>query len=288
MKIDLSNKTAVITGASRGLGLEIASHFWKNGAHLILVARSTEKLEDLKKQLLSTITNPKQKIKLISTDLINPQILISLIQQYQPGIDVLVNNAAIQGPIGPFWENNWNDWQTTLQINLLTPIALCRAIIPQMIQRGFGRIINLSGGGATSSRPNFSAYATAKTGLVRFSEILADEVKHFSISVNCIAPGIMHTEMLTEIVQAGIKMAGKKEYDLAQTQKASIEVIKRAAKLCTFLASSENKITGKLISATWDPWQKLPDYLSTLKNSDIYTLRRIVPEDRGEKWEDKS
>lgn len=285
MITDLSNKTALITGASRGLGQQIARCFFENGAHLILAARSAEKLEDLKKQLLSA-GRSQQTITVVSTDLANPQTLITCIQQHQPGIDILVNNAAIQGPIGPCWENNWGEWQDTLQVNLMTPIALCRAIIPQMIHRQSGKIINLSGGGATGSRPNFSAYATAKTGLVRFSEILADEVKSFSISINCIAPGIMNTDMLEAIVHAGIGKAGKREYELAQTQKDSnTAVIERAAKLCAFLAApGSEKITGKLISAAWDPWEHLSAYTDELTQSDIYTLRRIIPKDRGKNW----
>jgi 3-oxoacyl-[acyl-carrier protein] reductase len=199
-----------------------------------------------------------------------------------------VNNAAIQGPIGPVWENDWEKWQATLQVNLLSPVALCRAVLPSMMKNRYGKIINLSGGGATQARPKFSAYASAKSGLVRFSETLAEEVKTFNIDVNCIAPGVMNTEMLNEIVRAGAEKTGDKEFsDACKHAGTDSSALDRAAELCVFLASSQSDgVTGKLISAVWDPWKELPSYIHDIKNSDIYTLSRFLPKDRGKKWGD--
>lgn len=279
MTYDLTHKTALITGASRGLGRHIAQYFYHHHANLILVARSQHQLEQLRHELLTHSTH-SQEIKVISADLTELNSIYSLLNQIEPvfqTIDIIVNNAAIQGPIGPLWKNDWKEWQDTLQINLLTPIMLCRAILPAMIQRQSGKIINLSGGGATKSRPNFSAYAVAKTGLIRFSETLADEVKNFNIAVNCIAPGTMNTGMLKQVIQSGVETLPEPDDT----------VIQHAAELCAYFASSKsNGITGKLVSAIWDPWKKFEEYLAELKNSDIYTLRRIVPEDRGKNWSD--
>lgn len=283
--MSLKNKTAIITGASRGLGYFIAKCFWEAGANLILVARSQDKLMQLQNELKKT--NLDQTIKIIVTDLSNPKLVLSLVEAIeQLEIHILVNNAALQGPIGAVWENDWQAWQDALQVNLLTPIALCRAVIPQMIQVNYGKIINISGGGATNARPQFSSYAVAKTALVRFSETLAQELKNYFISVNCIAPGMMNTDMLTEIVNAGAMKAGSAEFEQAKNKKGTGHYIEEnAAELCRFLASAESDgLTGKLISATWDPWKELHRYVDELKNSDIYTLRRITPEDRGKKW----
>lgn len=283
----LKNKTALITGASRGLGASIARCLWNDGADLILVARSTEKLSALRNELLAS-AKLQQSIEIIAVDLANPDAVTNFIVQLEvKKIDILVNNAGILGPVGPTWENNWQDWLTTMQINLLTPVALCRALVAKMVKQNYGKIINLSGGGATAPRANFSAYSVAKSGLVRFSETLADEVKSFSIAVNCIAPGMMNTDMLTEFFAAGIEKIGAKDHNQIQKVKATSNdsTLLNAAKLCAFLASSASDgITGKLISAVWDPWAKLPDYLTELSNSDIYTLRRIVPKDRGKEW----
>lgn len=287
MKQNFNNKTVLITGASRGLGMHITKLLWEAGANLLLVARSYDKLQEIRAELILSKVHQAQAIDVITTDLAEPAAVDELIGRLKPlKIDILVNNAAIQGPIGLLWENDWQEWQRTLQVNLLAPVALCRALVPQMIVRREGKIINLSGGGATSPRVNFSAYTVAKAALVRFSETLAEEVKSLGICVNCIAPGMMNTELLAQIVEAGVEKAGEKEYSQAKTNSAADQsVISRAAELCALLASSQSDgITGKLISAVWDPWQKLSDYKDELSNSDIYTLRRIVPTDRGKDW----
>jgi 3-oxoacyl-[acyl-carrier protein] reductase len=204
-------------------------------------------------------------------------------------VDVLINNAAIQGPIGPAWGNDVADWESAIQVNLLAPMAICRALVPKMIAAGGGSIINLSGGGATGPRANFSAYASAKAALVRFSETLALEAQSFGVRVNCIAPGAMKTAMMNEVLAAGAARAGVREMDLAaQVVARGGSSMSRVAELALFLASSaSNGITGKLISAVWDDWETWPQHLPELANSDAYTLRRIVGRDRGFTWGDK-
>jgi len=288
MTMNFAEKTVLITGATRGLGAKIAEHFWHAGANLILVSRTQSMLEKLREQLfLTKMLN--QTIKIFSVDLSVAAQTEKFIQHIpQKKIDVLINNAAIQGPIGPVWENDWEKWQAALQVNLLSPVMLCRAIVPNMLQQYSGKIINLSGGGAANVRPNFSAYAVAKAGLVRFSEILAEEVKGHNIDVNCIAPGVMNTELLSEIVMAGKEKTGEIEFQQAQQKILNNEnSFDRAVALCLFLASAQsNGVTGKLISAVWDPWHTLPTYINEIKNSDIYTLRRITPRDRDKSWGD--
>ncbi|HWR26702.1 MAG TPA: dehydrogenase, partial [candidate division Zixibacteria bacterium] len=106
------------------------------------------------------------------------------------------------------------------------------------------------------------------------------------VEVNCIAPGALNTRLLDEVLEAGMEKVGKIFYErsLAQKQEGGTPLVK-GAQLCVFLASDRsNGITGKLISAVWDPWNGLPEHLEDLKNSDVYTLRRIVPKDRGMDW----
>jgi NAD(P)-dependent dehydrogenase (short-subunit alcohol dehydrogenase family) len=158
-----------------------------------------------------------------------------------------------------------------------------------MIARGSGSIINLSGGGATGPRAYFSAYAAAKTGLVRFSETLADEVKVHGVKVNCVAPGAMKTAMLEQVLSTGEIASGTREFEIAKKVfldgGASMD---RVAKLALFLASKKSDgLTGKLISAVWDDWENWPQHLQELASSDVYTLRRIVGKDRGFTWGDK-
>lgn len=285
----LSGKNVVITGASRGLGRAIATACWREGASVLLAARSQKGLDELRVELAQSRVNSAQKADVLTVDLSKSdatELIVNKALALWPRADALINNAGILGPIGPAWENNWTEWKATLDINLCAPVELCRAFVPWFLQNGGGSIINLSGGGATGPRPNFSAYATAKTGLVRFTEILAAELKGTGVRANAVAPGAMATDMLKEIVTAGADKVGAEEYaKLMQLAEGGGSPPEKAAALCVFLASDgAREISGRLLSAAWDPWEKLGQNLDELNASDIYTLRRIVPEDRGKKW----
>jgi 3-oxoacyl-[acyl-carrier protein] reductase len=184
------------------------------------------------------------------------------------------------------WENDWGEWERTIRVNLLSVVDLSRRCVPLLASRG-GKIISISGGGATGPRARFTAYATAKVGLVRFCETLAQEVAALGIEVNCVAPGVMNTAMTEAILAAGSQRAGDTEHENALcARRQTPDIMERAASLCTFLASSESDgITGKLISAAWDPWDRLDGHRDDLQQTDVYTLRRIVPKDRGFGWE---
>jgi NAD(P)-dependent dehydrogenase (short-subunit alcohol dehydrogenase family) len=156
-----------------------------------------------------------------------------------------------------------------------------------MKERRRGKILILSGGGATAPMANLSAYAASKAAVVRLMETLAVEAKDFGIDVNAIAPGAMNTRFLDEALAAGPEKLGPAYFARLVQQKQSGGVpLEKAADLAAFLASEEsNGITGKLISAQWDPWTTLDAHKGELASTDIYTLRRIVPEDRGKHWE---
>ncbi len=281
------SKTCLITGASKGLGERLSQRFWAAGYSLYLLARSKEALDAVKCSLSPSET---QSCTTYVCDLSEPESLNALLHELLsglPGLDVLVNNAAVQGPIGPLCENDLMAWQQTLQVNLLAPVALCRGLIPLMKRPGGASIINLSGGGATGPRANFSAYATAKAGLVRFSETIAEELKDEGIRVNCIAPGAMRTAMLREVL-AKSDLAGSREASLASAvfEKGGSSM-DRVADLALFLTNDVSKgITGKIISAVWDDWENWPRHLNELSSSDVYTLRRIAGRDRGFEWGD--
>jgi 3-oxoacyl-[acyl-carrier protein] reductase len=202
-------------------------------------------------------------------------------------IDILVNNAGIYGPIGTVEDVDWDEWVLTVQVNLFGTVSLCRAIIPIMRQQGYGKIINLSGGGATSPLPRISAYAASKAAVVRFTETIAAELRGTGIDVNAIAPGALNTRLLDQVLEAGPEKVGQDLYERSERQKKDGGVpLEIPAQLAVFLGSSESDgITGRLISAVWDDWRSLPGRLDQLTDSDVYTLRRIVPGDRGLDWE---
>jgi len=284
----LHGQNALVTGASRGLGLEIARHLARAGARLALVARDGTALETAKTQARDAAGEPGCIVRCYPADLAeDAQIdaVVAAVLKDFGGVDVIVNNAGIQGPIGPLDRVDWAGWRQVLQVNLLAPARICQLLIPGMRDRGHGKIINLSGGGATGPRPDFSAYAAAKCALVRLTETLAAELRESGIAVNCVAPGAMNTRMLEELLAAGPEGA-RAEYAkaLAQAQAGGTPPAMAAA-LVTWLASpAADGITGRLLSARWDDWTHLPERLNPLNQSDVYTLRRIVPADRGLTW----
>jgi 3-oxoacyl-[acyl-carrier protein] reductase len=203
-----------------------------------------------------------------------------------PDLTVLVNNAGIYGPMGRLEEVDWTAWVEAMQVNLFGTAHMCRAILPHLRQQGYGKIINLSGGGATAPLPRISAYAASKAAVVRLTETLAVELREARVDVNAIAPGPLNTRLLDEVLTAGPDKVGKDFYEksLKQRDQGGASLDKGAA-LAVFLASAASDgITGRLLSAVWDDWAHLPERREQLAKSDVYTLRRITPEDRGMKW----
>jgi len=203
--------------------------------------------------------------------------------------NILVNNAGIYGPKGKIENINWKDWKKTIEINLFGSILMCKNLIKYFKKKKYGKIIQLSGGGATNPLPNLSAYATSKAAIVRFMETLALEVRDFNIDINSIAPGALNTKMLDEVIKSGPNKVGSDFYRRALKQKKTGGTsLNYGADLAVFLASSESDgISGRLISAVWDNWKEWPKHINKLSNSDVYTLRRIIGRDRGFSWGDK-
>src|SRR5262249_31777269 len=150
----------------------------------------------------------------------------------------------------------------------------------------YGKIVQLSGGGATNPLPRVSAYAASKAAIVRFAESLALEVKGEGIDVNAIAPGALNTRMMSELLAAGPSVVGPVFFDrMKRIAEEGGTPLETGAALAVFLGSAASDgITGKLLSAVWDPWANLPAHRTDLDASDVYTLRRITPGDRGFAW----
>lgn len=287
--MQLKGKNAVITGSNQGFGKAVAEEFVAQGANVLICARNEQLLESTRLELSKTIKFQKvydSQVDVTDWESLN-RLYKTALEKFGK-IDILVNNAGVYGPKGTIEEINWDEWAQAININLLGTVLLCKIFVPHFKKNGQGKIINLSGGGATTPLPYISAYAASKAAVVRFTETLAEELKGTGVEVNCIAPGALNTRLLDEILEAGPEKVGKSFYErsVAQKQQGGTPLVK-GAQLCVFLASDKsNGITGKLISAIWDPWSELPKHLEDLKNSDIYTLRRIVPRDRGMDWGD--
>ena len=206
-----------------------------------------------------------------------------------PNLDILVNNAGIYGPFGTIEKVNWQAWEQAIQVNLMGPIYLSKSLVPHFKARKAGKIINISGGGATSPMPGISSYAVSKSGFVRFSETLALELQDFGIDVNAIAPGALATRLMDEVIHIGEGVLDPGFVQkMKKIQSDGGTPLSVGGSCAVYFASTESdKITGRLISAVWDEWETLHEYADELAVSDIYTLRRIVAKDRNKSWGDK-
>jgi len=283
----LKNLNALITGGSQGLGKAIAEQFLREGANVVLCARSEKDLaatcDDLARQF------PGLKVAAKTCDVSDEKPVAELVNfalAQLGSIDALVLNAGVYGPMGPTESVPLEEWRRAIEINLFGVLLPCRSLIPHFKKAGRGKIIVLSGGGATNPLPNISAYAASKAAVVRLMETFAEELKSFNVDVNAIAPGAFATRLVDEVLSAGPDKVGAAFFEKNKNWKENGAVpLELGAKLAVYLASAEsNGITGKLISAQWDPWKDLQQHREELAKSDIYCLRRIVPEDRGKKW----
>jgi NAD(P)-dependent dehydrogenase (short-subunit alcohol dehydrogenase family) len=280
----LENRCAIVTGASQGLGLEIARRYLGAGASVAICARDAQRLATAATELRAR-ARPGQAVLALPADVSRPEDVTRLVDAAvsQFGrLDILVNNAGVAGPTGPVESVDWEEWLRAVQINLLGAVLLSRAVLPHFKRAGRGKIVQLSGGGATQPLSMQSAYAASKAAVVRFVETLAEETRSHRIDVNALAPGPLNTRMLDQFLAAGPADVGRERYERWQQQKLQGGVpLAKGADLAVFLGCElSNGITGKLLSAVWDPWANLPGHLEELNRSDVYTLRRIVPDDR--------
>lgn len=283
----LQDRGVIVTGGSLGLGKAIASACLQHGAHVLICARNKKAIEAARVELAQEAGH--DRVFVCQTDIADStsvDALIDAVSRKLPNLLGIVNNAGVLGPKGMVENVDWKDWMQTIGINLTGTMLCCRAVLPILRRAGYGKIINLSGGGATAPIPRLSAYAASKAAIVRLTETLAAEYAEFNIDINAVAPGALNTRMLDEVLTAGPESVGMPYYGRAVRQRAEGGAsLARAAELCVFLLSRQaDGITGKLISAVWDPWESFQQRRDQLRQTDIYTLRRIVPKDRGLDW----
>jgi NAD(P)-dependent dehydrogenase (short-subunit alcohol dehydrogenase family) len=284
----LAGRAALVTGANQGLGLAIARAFVEAGASVMICARDDGRLADAHRELTG-LASGSQTVLARRTDVSQAgdvQALVAETLGVFPQLHVLVNNAGIYGPMGLNEETDWDAWVRAIEINLFGSVLMCRALVPHFKAHRYGKIVQLSGGGATNPLPRLGAYAASKAAVVRFAESLALEVKEDGIDVNAVAPGALNTRMMDELIAAGPAVVG--ETFFARMERIAREggtPLEKGAALAVFLASAASDgITGKLLSAVWDPWMDLPSHRDDLDRTDVYTLRRIGPADRDLPW----
>jgi NAD(P)-dependent dehydrogenase (short-subunit alcohol dehydrogenase family) len=268
----------VVSGSSSGIGRALSERLVKSGHYVWGLARSNQD------ELMASMGTNFRASRCDVSDWSAVDATAREVDNLWSGLDGLVTCAGLQGEIGRTLASNPTRWSATVRSNLDGTYHALRAFAP-LLERATHRakIVCFSGGGATKPRPNFSAYGVAKTGIVRLVETIAEEEAKALLDINAVAPGAINTRLTEEIIALGPNIAGEAEYRSALKQKADGGAsLERAIDLVEWLLSpASDGISGRLLSAPWDPWPKLDRHAAVLASSDIYTLRRIVPEDRG-------
>jgi NAD(P)-dependent dehydrogenase (short-subunit alcohol dehydrogenase family) len=268
----------VVTGSSTGIGRALVSRLLGEGHNVWGLARSDQsKFAPSEKGVFASSRCDVANWAEVE----NAAKQVGTVWKF---VDGLVCCAGSHGEVGPAVRADPARWSATVRANLDGTFNAIRAFHGMMVRAPRrAKIVCFAGGGATKSRSNFSGYGVAKTGIVRLVETIAEEEIQAPLDINAVAPGAIATRLTDEIIALGPDIAGQAEFDSAVKQKAGGGAsMERALDLVEWLLSPKSDgITGKLLSAPWDPWHGLAEHVGNLARSDVYTLRRIIPEDRG-------
>jgi len=195
--IDLNGRTAIVTGGAKGIGYAIAERLLRSGATVTVWDIDPDRLG----QAATTLDNSGP----VSTDVVDvtdPDAVSAAAERALAAmgkIDILVNNAGAVGTIGPVWEQPIENWERMLKLNLTGPFLCCRAVVPAMLEAGYGRIVNIASNAGKVGIRNNSPYAAAKAGVVSLTKSLAKDTAKSGVLVNCITPGGANTELFDDL-----------------------------------------------------------------------------------------
>ena len=195
-RIDLAGRRAVITGGARGIGLAAARRFLDSGAEVVLWDLDRAALDEAAADLGAGATGAVVEL----TD----EAAVTEAARAAGEVDILVNNAGITGGNGKTWELAPDVWRKTIEVNLVAPYLTCRALVPQMAARGFGRIVNVASIAGKEGNPNASHYSASKAGLIGLTKSLGKELAGSGVLVNCITPAAARTSIFDQMSQEHI------------------------------------------------------------------------------------
>jgi 2-dehydro-3-deoxy-L-rhamnonate dehydrogenase (NAD+) len=202
-QIDLRDRAAVVTGGARGIGYAVAERILRSGGRVSLWDRDRARLDESAGQL-----SLHGDVATVAVELTRETDVQSALHETLGRlgkVDILVNNAGITGGNAPTWELEPAVWRQVLEINLVAPFLLSRAIVPQMLKQGYGRIVNVASVAGKEGNPNASHYSASKAGLIALTKSLAKELATRNILVNCVTPAAARTEMFAQMTPAHIE-----------------------------------------------------------------------------------
>ncbi|CDS55285.1 3-oxoacyl-[acyl-carrier protein] reductase [Polaromonas sp. CG9_12] len=198
---NFSGRHAIVTGGGAGIGLAIAHRLVEGGATISLWDRDPDMLE----QARSTFGDVKPQV--VTVDVSDADAVVAARDatlQATAGIDILVTSAGITGPNTTLWDYPVADWDKVIGVNLRGPFLCCRAVVPQMREKNYGRIVNIASIAGKEGNPNASAYSASKAGVIGMTKSLGKELAQTGIRVNCITPAAVRTGIFAQMTQQHI------------------------------------------------------------------------------------
>ena len=233
-QIDLKGRVAVITGGAQGIGDAVAERMLQSGASVVLW--------DIDAALLAQAEDALRKLKhggAVSTAIVELTLDADIAAASADAvrdhrrIDILVNNAGITGGNAPTWELAPEVWRRVIEVNLVAPYLTCRAVVPQMVKQGYGRIVNIASVAGKEGNPNASHYSASKAGLIALTKSLAKELATKGVLVNAVSPAAAKTAMFDSMTQQHI------DFMLSKIPMARFLEVTEAAAMIAWLASEE-------------------------------------------------
>jgi len=242
-RIDLEDRVAVVTGGAQGIGYATAERLLKSGARAVLWDIDAVRLDSACAALAEYGPVRGEVVELTDDAAVGEATATALALEGR--IDVLVNNAGITGGNGPTWELDPAVWRRVLEVNLIAPYLTCRHIVPGMVARGWGRIVNIASVAGKEGNPNASHYSASKAGLIALTKSLAKEVATKGVLVNAITPAVARTAMFEQMTQAHI------DYMLGKIPMGRFVEVGEVAAMVAWLASEDCSFsTGAVFDLT--------------------------------------
>ena len=230
-KIDLKNKVAVVTGGAQGFGLAIVEKFLASEAKVIIWDKDKEMMNSL---------NLGDNVHTVEVDVTNFDSVNKATEQslqISNSIDILVNNAGIAGPSFKTWEYPIEEWQKVIDIDLSGVFYCCKSIVPHMIEKNYGKIVNIASIAGKEGNPNAMPYSAAKAGVIALTKSLGKELADKNIAVNCVTPAAAKTRIFDQISQEHI------DYMLSKIPRNRFVKVEELASLVAWMSSDENSYT---------------------------------------------
>ena len=230
-QLDLRDRVAVITGGARGIGHAAAARALASGASVVVWDVDGDRMEMAVRDLAAHGSVSAQLVELSDAQAVQAAAAATLARHGR--IDILVNNAGITGGNGATWELDPDVWRRVIEVNLTGAFLTCRAVVPHMIARGYGRIVNVASIAGKEGNPNAAHYSASKAGLIGFTKSLAKELAPRNIVANCITPAAARTEIFSQMKQEHV------DYMLARIPMGRFLELDEVAALICWLSSEE-------------------------------------------------